>query len=40
MVFRVKDVAILNQVKAGDKIRFEVDKIKGAYTVLRVEPVL
>ena len=40
MVFQVKDAAILDQVKAGDKIKFEVDKIKGAYTVLRVEPAL
>jgi Cu/Ag efflux protein CusF len=38
MVFRVKDASMLDQVKAGDRIRFEVDKIKGAYTVLRVEP--
>jgi hypothetical protein len=38
MVFRVKDASILDQVKAGDKIKFEVDKIKGAYTVLRIEP--
>jgi Cu/Ag efflux protein CusF len=38
MVFRVKEASMLDQVKAGDKIKFEVDKIKGAYTVLRVEP--
>lgn len=38
MAFRVKEAAILDQVKPGDKIRFEVGKIKGAYTVLRVEP--
>jgi Cu(I)/Ag(I) efflux system protein CusF len=39
MVFRVQDAAMLGQVKAGDKIRSEVDKVKRAYTVLRVEPV-
>lgn len=39
MVFRVKDASMLDQVKQGDKIKFEVDKVKGAYTVLRVEPV-
>jgi Cu/Ag efflux protein CusF len=38
MVFQVKDAAILDQFQAGDKIKFEADKINGAYTVLRVEP--
>jgi Cu/Ag efflux protein CusF len=38
MVFRARDVAMLDQVKPGDKIKFEVDKVKGAYTVLRIEP--
>jgi Cu(I)/Ag(I) efflux system protein CusF len=33
MVFRVKDVAMLDQVKAGDNIRFKADKVDGAYTV-------
>lgn len=37
MVFHVKDQATLDQLKAGDKIRFEADKINGAYTVIRVE---
>jgi Cu(I)/Ag(I) efflux system protein CusF len=39
MVFRVKDPAMLNQLKAGDKINFAADKIDGAYTVMRVETV-
>lgn len=39
MVFKVQDPALLSQVKAGDKVRFTVDKIKGAYTVLTLEPV-
>ena len=39
MVFQVKDPALLNQVKAGDKVRFTADKINGAYTVLTLEPV-
>ena len=38
MMFRVKDPAMLDQVQAGQKIRFHVDIIKGAYTVLQVEP--
>ena len=39
MVFQVIDPALLNQVKAGDKVRFTADKINGAYTVLTLEPV-
>ena len=38
MVFQVKDSAMLDQVKAGDKVRFAVDKIDGAYVVTRIEP--
>jgi len=39
MVFQVADPALLDQVKAGDTVRFTADKIKGAYTVLTIEPV-
>lgn len=39
MMFRVKDPAMLDQVQTGQKIRFQVDIIKGAYTVLQLEPV-
>ncbi|MGV8893552.1 MAG: copper-binding protein [Burkholderiaceae bacterium] len=38
MMFRVKDPAMLDQVQAGQKIRFHVDIVKGAYTVLQIEP--
>ena len=38
MVFQVKDPALLDKVKAGDNIRFTVDKINGAFTVLSIEP--
>ena len=38
MVFRVKDAAMLDQVKAGDKVRFKAEKIQGAYTVTEVAP--
>jgi Cu(I)/Ag(I) efflux system periplasmic protein CusF len=37
MVYRVKDPAMLDKVKAGDKIRFSADKIGGAYTVTAIE---
>lgn len=38
MVFRVKDPAMLDQVKAGDKVRFAADKVGGALTVTQIEP--
>jgi len=38
MVFQVKDKAMLDKVKAGDKVAFTVDKINGTYTVLSIEP--
>ena len=38
MVYRVKDPALLDQVKAGDKVRFQAAKVNGAYTVTRIEP--
>jgi Cu(I)/Ag(I) efflux system periplasmic protein CusF len=37
MVYRVKDPAMLDQVKPGDKIKFAADKIDGAYTVTILE---
>jgi Cu(I)/Ag(I) efflux system periplasmic protein CusF len=37
MVFRVKDPAMLDQVKPGDKIRFAADKVNGALTVTKIE---
>ncbi len=37
MVFQVKDPALLDKVKAGDKVNFTVDKINGAFTVLSIE---
>ena len=38
MVFRVKDKAVLEQFKAGDKVRFNADKVGGQYTVTSIEP--
>ena|SRR5688572_26176524 len=38
MVFRVKDPAMLEAVKAGDKVRFSAESVNGAITVTRIEP--
>lgn len=37
MVFQVRDPALLEGVKAGDKVRFAADKDGGAYVVTHVE---
>jgi Cu/Ag efflux protein CusF len=37
MVFRVKDPAMLEQVKSGDKIKFVADKVNGALTVTTLQ---
>ena len=37
MVFQVKDKAMLDQVKAGDKVRFAAEKQGGAMTITRIE---
>lgn len=37
MVFQVKNPALLDQVKAGDKVRFSADKIAGDYVVTSIE---
>lgn len=39
MVFQVKDPAMLDKVKAGDKIKFVADKVGGAYTISELEVV-
>ncbi len=38
MVYQVKDAALLDKVKASDKVRFTADQINGAYVVLSIEP--
>ncbi len=38
MVFQVKDKALLDKVKAGDKVSFTADKVNGAYTVMSIDP--
>ena len=37
MVFQVKDAAMLDKVKVGDKVRFTTEKISGAYTVTDID---
>src|SRR5260370_30219456 len=37
MVFRVHDPAMLKQVKVGDKVRFDADRINGQFTVTKIE---
>lgn len=38
MVFQVKDDSFLSKVKAGDKVRFSVEKIGGAFVVTEIQP--
>ena len=38
MVFQVTDPAMLEQVRAGDKIRFSAEKPGGTFTVTQIEP--
>ena len=37
MVFRVQDPGLLKQVKVGDKVKFEADKINGQFTVVKMQ---
>lgn len=37
MVFRAQDPAMLKGVKAGDKIKFEADRVSGQFTVTKIE---
>ncbi|OJU91314.1 MAG: hypothetical protein BGO13_13770 [Burkholderiales bacterium 66-5] len=38
MVFRVSDPALLDGLKAGDKVRFRAEQINGALTVTEIAP--
>ena len=38
MVFQVKDPAMLDKVKAGDKIRFKAEKANAAIVVTEIQP--
>ena len=39
MVFQVRDATLLDNLKAGDKVRFSADQQQGAYVVLTLEKV-
>lgn len=37
MVYRVKDAAMLKQVKVGDKVTFEAEEAASGYTVTKIQ---
>ena len=37
MVFQVKDSALLEQAKAGDKVKFQAEKVGATYFVTKIE---
>ena len=37
MVFRVKDPAMLDAVKPGDKVKVSIDRVGGQFTVMQME---
>jgi Cu(I)/Ag(I) efflux system periplasmic protein CusF len=37
MVFQVKDPAMLDKVKAGDKVKFDAEKVGGAFMLTALE---
>ncbi len=37
MVFRVQEPSMLKQVKVGDKVKFDADRINGQITVTKIE---
>ena len=37
MLYQVRDPALLDKVKPGDKVKFTADKIQGAYTITSLE---
>src|SRR5215207_1838784 len=39
MVFVVKDEAMLERVKQGDKVQFTADNVGGVFTVTSIDPV-
>jgi Cu(I)/Ag(I) efflux system periplasmic protein CusF len=38
MVFGVKEDALLDKVKTGEKVRFQAEKIDGKFVVTAIEP--
>ncbi len=39
MVFQVKDPAMLDLVKAGDKVMFKAEKANGAFVITEIQSV-
>lgn len=39
MVFRANDPAMLKAVKAGDKVKFEPDRVNGQFTIMKIQKV-
>ena len=39
MVFRAQDPAMLKDLKAGDKIKFDPDRVNGQFTVTKIQKV-
>jgi Cu/Ag efflux protein CusF len=37
MVYHVKDPAVLEQVKVGEKVQFEVTHKNGAFTITKIQ---
>ena len=37
MVFQVRDPAMLDRVKAGDKVKFDAEKVGGAFILTRID---
>ena len=37
MVFQVKDAALLEKVKVGDKVRFKAEKVASGYAITEIE---
>ena len=37
MVFQVRDAAMLDKVKAGDKVKFRAEKVGGAFTITQID---
>ncbi|MFZ5690018.1 MAG: copper-binding protein [Pseudomonadota bacterium] len=37
MVFRAQDPAMLKAVKTGDKVKFDLEKVKGQFTITKIE---
>jgi Cu(I)/Ag(I) efflux system protein CusF len=38
MVFKVKEPAMLDKVKAGDTVKFKAESVNGAFTVTEIQP--